>query len=97
MTNLKNKVAKAAEQVKSVVTDTADKVGHAAAEAYHKHDHAIADVARKAKELAVDTAANIKHLGDKAVDKANGAVHAAGNKGKEVRDKKKNGSPERKS
>ncbi len=95
MTNLKDKVTETAEKAKHAVTETADKVGHAAAEAYHKGDHAIADVARKAKDLAVDTAANIKQVGGKIVDKANGVVRAAGDKGKEARDKK-NVGPERK-
>jgi hypothetical protein len=96
MTNLKDKVAETAEHVKNAVTETADKVGHAAAEAFHKGDQAVTDVAHKAKDVAVGTAANIRRIGDKAIDKANGAVHAIGDRGKQARDKKKNGAPERK-
>jgi len=76
-------------QFKDKVAETAEHVKNAVTETADKVGHV-------AKEIVVDTAANIKRIGDKTIDKVSGAVHVASDKGKEARDKKKNGSPARK-
>ena len=45
------------------------KIGHSAAEALHKSEHAITDAARAAKDLAVETVDKIKHAADKVGEK----------------------------
>jgi hypothetical protein len=78
MSNLKEKIIATAEHMRSTVTKTAGKVGHAAAEALDKGDHALSKAAHKAKDLAVEAADKIKHKDDKTQDAANGEGHGAG-------------------
>jgi ElaB/YqjD/DUF883 family membrane-anchored ribosome-binding protein len=81
-----------ADGQKSLMTNLKDKVTETAEHV----KNVVTETADKAKDIAVETAANIRRIGDKAIDKANGAVHAIGDRGKQARDKKKNGAPERK-
>jgi len=84
MSNIKEKVIATAEQMRNAVKKTAGKVGHAAADALDKGDHAISKAARKAKDIAVETADKIKHKNDKTQDAASDEAHGAGEETKKA-------------
>jgi hypothetical protein len=64
-----DKVTESAEHLKTIVTETTERVVCAATEAFHKSDHEFTDVAGKAKDFAGKTTNQVRRVAGNVADK----------------------------